>query len=306
MKSSIIVTVYNGGKYILEQLNSLMNQTVEADEVIIIDDCSVDESVFLIKKFIESNNLKKWKLKVNRVQKGWKYNFWYGFRMCENEIIFPCDQDDIWELNKIEVMKNILEKDMKINLLVSNYEPFYETGSVKIAKKYTKHKNSFKCEKIPFSKNFSYTLRPGCTYAFKKSFFLTIDRYWKSKFAHDTFLWRMAMILDSLYIIEMPLIKFRRHANNSSSPYHNRTLDESINIMIENLAISEKCVELLYDIGEFKYSSDIKNLIHFYAMRIKLYSKKSVLIWIVIFMRYHKFFLTTREILGDLYVVIKR
>ena len=43
-KISVVMTTYNGEKYLLEQLESLRNQTLEIDEVIIMDDCSKDET----------------------------------------------------------------------------------------------------------------------------------------------------------------------------------------------------------------------------------------------------------------------
>ena len=42
MKLSIVLSTYNGGAYITEQLDSILNQTRKADEVLIFDDCSTD------------------------------------------------------------------------------------------------------------------------------------------------------------------------------------------------------------------------------------------------------------------------
>ena len=45
MKISIIMAVYNGEKYLIRQLRSIINQTKKIEEVILIDDCSKDKSV---------------------------------------------------------------------------------------------------------------------------------------------------------------------------------------------------------------------------------------------------------------------
>ena len=50
-KISVVMTTYNGQKYLLEQLESLRNQTFKIDEVIIMDDCSQDETPNLIRKY---------------------------------------------------------------------------------------------------------------------------------------------------------------------------------------------------------------------------------------------------------------
>ena len=57
MKISIIMAVYNGEKYLIRQLRSIINQTKKIEEVILIDDCSKDKSVEIIEEFIKKNKL---------------------------------------------------------------------------------------------------------------------------------------------------------------------------------------------------------------------------------------------------------
>jgi glycosyltransferase involved in cell wall biosynthesis len=52
MYLSVVISTYNGSKYILEQLDSIRNQTRRADEVMIIDDCSTDDTVEKINNFL--------------------------------------------------------------------------------------------------------------------------------------------------------------------------------------------------------------------------------------------------------------
>ena len=55
MKSRISVALctYNGEKFIAQQLDSILNQTVAVDEIIICDDCSKDNTVTIINTYIE-------------------------------------------------------------------------------------------------------------------------------------------------------------------------------------------------------------------------------------------------------------
>ena len=96
MTISVVMCCYNGEKYIQEQMDSLKNQSRKADEIIIIDDCSKDDTVQIIKNYIQQNELHSWKLIENKKNKGWKENFMFGIRQAKGEVIFPCDQDDIW------------------------------------------------------------------------------------------------------------------------------------------------------------------------------------------------------------------
>ena len=55
MKISVVMTTYNGEKYIKEQLTSLKNQTRVPDEVLIFDDCSTDNTVTIVRNFLIEN-----------------------------------------------------------------------------------------------------------------------------------------------------------------------------------------------------------------------------------------------------------
>ena len=66
MKMSIVLTTYNGGKYILEQLESIRCQTCQVDEVLIFDDGSTDRTPELVIKYIKENNLVNWLFTVNQ------------------------------------------------------------------------------------------------------------------------------------------------------------------------------------------------------------------------------------------------
>ncbi len=107
MKISVVMTTYNGKKHIYEQLCSLANQTRKPDQLLIFDDCSTDDTVSIVKRFIEMKNLCNWKIIENESNLGWRKNFMFGLLKAEGDYIFPCDQDDIWSEDKIEKMTDI-------------------------------------------------------------------------------------------------------------------------------------------------------------------------------------------------------
>ena len=57
MKTSVVMSTYNGERYIFEQLESLRKQTMKPDEVLIFDDGSSDSTVSLVSKYIQDNNI---------------------------------------------------------------------------------------------------------------------------------------------------------------------------------------------------------------------------------------------------------
>ena len=131
MKTSIIVSTYNGSEYIVEQLESLCQQSRQADEVLIFDDASTDQTPLLIEQYIRENKLATWQLVINEKNVGWRKNFIQGMKKCSGELIFLCDQDDIWYTEKLEKMSTVMEENSEINLLVSTYIEKYADGSEK-------------------------------------------------------------------------------------------------------------------------------------------------------------------------------
>ena len=132
MKISVVISTYNGEEYIEEQLLSLLHQQRPADEVLIFDDCSTDGTCQVIEDFLAQHSPEGWTLTGNESNKGWRKNFADGMLAADGQLIFPCDQDDIWKDNKLLVMERIMEDHPEISLLTSNYEAFYEDGHTEV------------------------------------------------------------------------------------------------------------------------------------------------------------------------------
>lgn len=97
---SVVIATYNGEKYLLEQLDSITNQTYKNIEIIICDDNSTDGTKKIIKNFAENNPNVYYYLNVNNL--GVNKNFEEGFLKAKGDFISISDQDDIWKTEKIE------------------------------------------------------------------------------------------------------------------------------------------------------------------------------------------------------------
>ncbi|WP_339865433.1 glycosyltransferase family 2 protein [uncultured Algoriphagus sp.] len=109
---SIAMCTYNGEKYLRKQLDSLVNQTYPHVEISIFDDCSSDGTIAIILEYIEL--FPQIKLKQNPSNLGYQRNFEANFQACSGELIAPCDQDDIWDLNKLEKLYAILDDNILV------------------------------------------------------------------------------------------------------------------------------------------------------------------------------------------------
>ena len=96
---SVALASYNGEKYIEEQINSILYQSMKVDRIVICDDNSKDNTIKIIEKLIKKGfpiNLHK-----NDRNLGYALNFMKCINLCNSNYIFLSDQDDIWFKNKV-------------------------------------------------------------------------------------------------------------------------------------------------------------------------------------------------------------
>lgn len=117
---SVTLLTYNGEKYIIDQLQSIENQTVQPDELIIGDDCSTDNTVALINRFIEKSNLNI-VFYQNKTNLGIRDNAKKVRTFCKCDIVLSADQDDVWHEEKIERILNQFNDEKVVFVFSDGY-----------------------------------------------------------------------------------------------------------------------------------------------------------------------------------------
>ena len=221
---SVLLCTYNGEKYIEKQLESILEQTVLPNEVVIQDDCSSDGTVSLCESFIKSHDL-DWKIIVNPKNIGYRLNFITGLKKTSGDIIFLCDQDDIWNSDKVEVMSQVM-KDDKIKSLASTYDLIDEQDD--IVKEYIKHpyRRTNGCRKIEAKEFYRFPQYLGMTMAIKKEIVHSIDLDNADIITHDVFLNYYAVRMNGLYFLDRALTKRRSVGTNTSQVVKENELKE--------------------------------------------------------------------------------
>ena len=309
MKVSVVMTTYNGEKYVIEQLDSLKNQVRQIDELFILDDGSKDETVNMVSKYIRDNQLgDKWKLIINPVNLGYANNFKKGIGMCSGDYIFFSDQDDIWNTDKISSVIKIMDLDDKIKVLCSDYEPYYFTDDAPVISKAVtdRMKGDYSVEKVNFDTHNIYIRSEGCCMAIKKSFWEEIKNYWCNGWAHDEFIWEMALCADGLYEFHSPTLKRRLHSNNVSKKKE-RDLKKRIDFQ-KNLVLHYKRV---YKFSKEKNLSKdklkvIEKTIKCNGLRADMMEKRRILNIIPLTFCYSKNYYSIKSIPVELFMSLKR
>lgn len=223
MKISVVIATYNGSKYFEEQLNSILNQSRKPDEVIINDDLSTDNTFKVAQTFIERNHLyNAWKLDLNNPAKGCTLNFLTGTEKATGDIIFFCDQDDIWHQDKLKLMEAGFEKyqDMLACYCLENYVD-QDGNELHSSFQFTHNANSNKkgFTKVSFIDNIKYNKCPGLCLAFRREVFDQVSAMIKDyKLMHDLPIGNYAALKKGLYVLNEKLVNYRQHTNNLSAP----------------------------------------------------------------------------------------
>ena len=297
MKTSVVMTVYNGSKYILEMLESLRNQTRKIDEVLIFDDRSTDKSQIIVHEYISRFHLDNWKLIVNDQNQGWEKNFTNGISAATGDIIFPCDQDDIWHLDKIEKMARTFENNRNILLLVSGYHAFSENGGKMVVQQHVRTETDDEVSKVVFDEKYYQICRPGCTMAFGKEIMSTFKALWKEGTPHDALLWCIASIQQRLYLHQGTFIEYRRHDSNASKSI-SHGYKYKVNEIERTVLVNDWYLKA-YEVNHEKRKV-IERCTEWCVFRKKLIVEKRIIYWFRLW-SLRKYYLKPKKYYGDLY-----
>lgn len=116
MKISVCMATYNGSAFVHKQIESILCQLNKFDELIIVDDCSSDNTTEIISSFLDSRII----LILNQENIGVNQSFSKSILAARGDYIFLSDQDDIWLEGRVNLMINHLLKS-NVNLLTSNF-----------------------------------------------------------------------------------------------------------------------------------------------------------------------------------------
>lgn len=204
-KLSVCIATYNGGKYIKEQIDSILIQLSPHDEIIVSDDNSTDDTIDII------TNLKDSRIKIFfNSEKGYTSNFENALKQATGDIILLSDQDDIWMPNKVQVCSEALKS---YDLIVSDCVVINE-------KKEIISNSFFNLRKVRKTRlqnliKFSYL---GCCLAFRSEILKKALPFPANRrlCTHDNWLFLVGAFLYKHTILDDKLIHYRRHNNNVS------------------------------------------------------------------------------------------
>jgi glycosyltransferase involved in cell wall biosynthesis len=254
---------YNGQQFILEMLNSILNQTREVDELIISDDGSFDNTVPIIKKFLAENASLNSTLLVNKKNIGINKNLTKAIKCAAGSFLLLADQDDTWEEFKVEKFveehlkgNHYIISDMKIIDEDSNFLPF--TWS------------DYCLARRGLSTNF---LINGCATGMSMQFINACLPIPPGK-GHDVWFGYCARRLDVRHYIKEPLMRYRFNPEGTTSKIFSKDV-KSENVSDETGVIKTNYNRRIYfkkNFYKFKYCPyvTIRILMLLFFIKVKI------------------------------------
>ena len=296
---SIVLTTFNGENYLREQLDSILCQTYDNFELIIIDDCSSDITCSIIKEY--QNKDKRITFINNNENLGCSRNFEKGISYTSGSLIAFCDQDDVWTKTKLSTLKKRIESE-NLDMVYSDCEVIDNNNVVvldsfsRINKNYGLTSSEEKIATISILN--SYVL--GCSMLIKRDALIKCMPFEHGKFNHDKWIVFNLACFGSFSFVKEKLFKYRIHSNNLSigttkasdkpgliRPYYSVSALKRIDKYVLNE--SKEFKSLLHDIGKLENNSNLLNKIvfalkyfnFFYMTNSKLRRIKKVIKYVI-------------------------
>lgn len=228
---SVVMCTYNGDRFLRQQLDSIVNQTFSIYELIIQDDQSTDSTWEILKEYESKYSYVH--IYQNEQRRNINDNFFTAINRAGGDFIAISDQDDIWELNKLEVQIDSIGD----NWLSSGFsKPFSADTSIEIH--FDDRVPNYTLERMIY-----VGMTPGHTMLIRRNLIDKISELdrWKTYFMYDRLIQMVAAAYGKIQFCNVVLVNNRRHV--SAATY---TPAQNYQRSLKNIVASIKRTVLLY------------------------------------------------------------
>ena len=205
MKISIAMTTFNGSAYLQEQLDSFIRQTRQPDELVVCDDCSTDSTLDLLTKFQKRAPFAV-HIYTNTTNIGFIGNFEKALSLCNGDIIFLSDQDDVWLQDKITSVESVFTNNPEIMVVIN--DSF-------VSDEHCQKRSHSKQSNLKFNRLSIDTYVAGCATALRSEFLtLALPFPQPPICSHDLWINKLAILSGVRVVLPRQLQLYRRHTSN--------------------------------------------------------------------------------------------
>lgn len=218
----VLLATYNGEKYIDEQVSSLLHQTYTNFTVLVRDDGSSDDTLRKLKGY-EAKYPEKFSIvECKRPTGSAKGNFRELMMESNADYVFWCDQDDVWYEKKLQVMLRKIQEVERANpgeavFAYSDCDLINESSEL-TGLRYQKYKKLSPKIGLTLSHSLICPASLGCGSGINRRLLELVKEVPSDVTGHDWYAHILALAIGRVAYIDEPLIKYRIHSENVSSP----------------------------------------------------------------------------------------
>lgn len=205
---SVVMAAYNGRQFLPTQVASLLENLQPQDEVIVVDDGSVDGTY----EWLLSLGDARLQLHRNTTNQGVRASFQRGLALATNDIIFLCDQDDEWLPGKRAAFVEAFARDAGCLVVVSDAQ-LIDAESHVFGESFMHTRGGFRSG---FWANFVRNRYLGCAMAVRRSLLAAALPIPNRAPMHDMWLGMLGCLLGRVTYLPQPWLRYRRHSSNVS------------------------------------------------------------------------------------------
>ena len=206
---SVCMATFNGGKFIREQLESILSQLPPDAEIVVADDGSTDDTLLVV------DSLKESCIRVLPAERhlGVIYNFERALRASKGEIVFLADQDDVWLPGKLEkCLAALNEVDLVMHdAFLLGLSDAFESAWVRNGKL-----SDIRTYRSGVVANWWKNSFTGCCMAFRRKVLDKALPFPKNLPMHDQWLGVVAEKYFKVSYVDEPLVDYRQHSSNAT------------------------------------------------------------------------------------------
>lgn len=257
-KISVVLPTYNGSEHIIQSIDSVLSQTYENFELIIVDDCSTDNTLDILREYEKADS--RVKVIQNMQNQKLPKSLNIGFCAAEGEYWTWTSDDNYYKANAFECMANYLDEHMNVDMVYTNYTMIDDAGND------IQEINLVDVDQIAFGNNI------GACFMYRKSIAQKVGEYDSSLFlAEDYDYWIRIYKEGNIHHINENLYNYRSHKNSLTASKHEQIYNQTYHLFekhflflysnIETVSERFRFLESLFLWGENLNQEEIKKTV---------------------------------------------
>lgn len=221
---SVVIPAYNHKQYIKEALDSVYNQTYQNIELVLLDDCSKDDTLEIAKQWAKerkaSERFKRIILEKNAVNLGAHNTINRGLSLAKGNALTILNSDDAYATNRIEMLMQVAEENQAdwlfsgIRVVGETSQRVFSELAIEI-EAFVDYASCFPAVSFALLKK-NITTTTGNLF-FSRELYNKVGEFRNLRYCHDWDFALQACLISEPILVELPLYDYRIHGTNSFS-----------------------------------------------------------------------------------------